>query len=217
ALQQLLFECPKARWRGPITGFVGLVTAATILFQLHQGQKRLHMDWLGNLAVAGNILLTCVCLYLTRANWPWLRVPLAVGVTAFVLVAGAWSAHCLEQRWHDGYAGAYARFVRVAPSSSGQQKSDRAEICVLQHRYYPFFGSRRQWRVCQPVRIKSPAWLLEYLKRKQVSWVVVHAGADHPGWNQFGQFERCVLLFPERFRQVHAQSGWRLFEFLGKY
>ncbi len=41
---------------------------------------------------------------------------------------------------------------------------------------YPFFGSRRQYRVCQPMYVESPDWLTNYLKEKNVRLVAARPG-----------------------------------------
>ncbi len=46
-------------------------------------------------------------------------------------------------------------------------------ICVLNARAYPFFGSSRQFRVCQPSTVQSRLWWENYLREHRVQLVAI--------------------------------------------
>lgn len=125
-----------------------------------------------SLLAAADLLLAGAIIYLLVTNWPRLRMVLvlALGVAAAggAALAGEW----LAQRWHGGFAqhydqmlshGLFSYIERTQPAGSG--------VCVLDLRPYPFFGSARQFRVCQPQRVRSRQELEDYLRSREVALV----------------------------------------------
>jgi hypothetical protein len=85
----------------------------------------------------------------------------------------------LSRQWHQEYDLHYNRFLRTRLFSSliEAEVSDK-RICVLDLQVYPFFGSARQRYVCRPRYIESAEWLMNYLRRRNVSLVVTHYGRN---------------------------------------
>jgi hypothetical protein len=95
----------------------------------------------------------------------------AAAVAVLVAAAGlAWSVAALAQKWHDGFARHYdALFSTRVFTDLAQRDPAATRICVLEYRYYPFFGSRRQYSVCRPIKAFSYPWLLEFLRERQAN------------------------------------------------
>ncbi len=66
---------------------------------------------------------------------------------AFILIPGA--VFFLSQRWHEGFAKHFDHYDNTNAYSQIKETSHR--IMVLSNRVYPFFGSRRQNDVLQPM------------------------------------------------------------------
>jgi hypothetical protein len=83
-----------------------------------------------------------------------------------------WGGAALAGRWHAGFARHYDRMfaTSVFTDLAGREPS-ATRVCVLDYRGYPFFGSRRQYRLCQPEKAFSYPWLVQYLRDHDVNVV----------------------------------------------
>jgi hypothetical protein len=113
-------------------------------------------------------------LVLLGGSSPRVRRAVTGALGAAVLAGSAWGAGWLAERWHSGFAPAYDRLLGTeACSSLAERVAGATRLCVLDYRHYPFFGSDRRFRVCQPFRVPSYPWLVEYLRARDVTTVVV--------------------------------------------
>jgi hypothetical protein len=116
-------------------------------------------------------------------------------VGTFFIAGTAIAAGRLSERWHAGFAPFYDRmferglFTALAPSDRAPER-----ICVLDFRPYPFFGSRRQHRVCQPHRPSSAADFYDYILDHDVTLIAGRFDFDlrSRGW------ENCPLYLTDR-------------------
>ncbi len=197
--------------------FFCLVMGGAILYQLFRAGERLRVDWANTLLVAGNIALVGLNLALLCQLWPRLKLTFIWGLSVFLLVAGICGCIYLAERWHEGFARHYdlALATNVFTWLEDKDFGD-GKICALAVRYYPLFGSRRQHRVCQPVRIESAEWFLDYIEEEKIVLVVARPDDHSPGWNQFQEFDKCLARYPNRFRKVHESGGWLVFQVVGR-
>jgi hypothetical protein len=67
-----------------------------------------------------------------------------------------------------------------------REAPDNARFCVLDYRVYPFFGSRRQFSVCQPQTVPSYSGWVRYLQEQEVDFVAARFDRDlgHRGWGR---------------------------------
>jgi hypothetical protein len=109
-----------------------------------------------------------------RAVWRfrWLAAGLAIGFAA-------WSGSTLAHRWHDGFIAFYdARFRADTYATIAKLDAAQERICVCDYRYYPFFGSRRQYSVCRPLWLDEPNTLRRYVAEKNAT-LLVGVRMDH--------------------------------------
>jgi hypothetical protein len=91
-----------------------------------------------------------------------------------VVAGSAWAVGWLETRWHSDFPSAFDEVVGAKAVSALSACEPRAtRLCVLDYRYYPFFGSDRRFHVCQPFWIPSYPWLVKYVHDHCVTVVVV--------------------------------------------
>jgi hypothetical protein len=118
-------------------------------------------------------------------------IAVLIGMVGVVAAVGVLSA-----RWHAGYAPFYDRMLgRGLFAHMGQQLPHGSAVYVLDLRAYPFFGSSRQFRVCQTSPQSSCDDWVGYIRSRRVvvvaarfdlshdwrSWRAMHAWlADHP-------------------------------------
>jgi hypothetical protein len=202
----------RARWGlWGLALLPGLALAGAVLFQLLRPDRRLEMDLsrVDGFLIGANLLPVVLLGVLAARAWPGLRRWRAFGLGAAALLAVACCCHLLAERWHHEFARHYdLRFGGEGFRALEQDGPGAGRVCALYYRCYPFFGSRRQYRVCQPVFVFSPEWLTEYLQRQGVTVVGTH-------WRQRGTiflgFEECFARHPEAFAPISETQELVLF------
>lgn len=181
------------------------------MWQIVTASRLGRMPWLENLLLAGNLLLVFLIGWQIRCLWP--RFPLYLVVFLATVPAWAWAGEALAKRWHGGFTAYYEQKLgSEAFREAAGANPNPGRICVLDYRAYPFFGSGRQHRVCQPMYVESPEWLLNYLKENEVRLVVGRRGRTFPGSRNFLWFDQCLDRYPQRFRKVNETGGLVVFQ-----
>lgn len=89
-----------------------------------------------------------------------------------MIVAVVFTRH-VSSRWHANFVPHYNAMMHTEVFSVMSELDPKAErICVCDYRYYPFFGSRRQYWVCRPLWIPTPESLMEYVDQWNATIVV---------------------------------------------
>ncbi len=184
-----------------------LVLAVAVLFQVVRSDTRQGPEKLDGLLLSGNLVLAGLLLVLLVREWPGARRWLLVGLLAATFPAWTWACSRLAQNWHQGFAAHYDRVLGGRGFTYLAREEPAGTVCVLDHRCYPFFGSRRQFRVCQPVYVASPEGLMELLDERRVSIIAARPRQPASGWHNFQGFEECLAQHPGRFRRVAESSG----------
>jgi hypothetical protein len=101
----------------------------------------------------------------------------AAGLLAGLIAASAASGY-LGREWHRDFATHYDKTFRTSIFSHiNESVGDDSALAVLDYRYYPFFGSRRQFRPHRPRKVRSESALLSYLAAHRLG-VVAAARED---------------------------------------
>src|SRR5262249_10945454 len=110
--------------------------------------------------------------------------------------------------WHQKFIPYYDRMGAFPGLRQVEQKgAGPYTILVLQERCYAFFGSQRQHRVCQPVYVSSPEWLMKFLEKQKISFVVTEPRAYTFGMRRFSGFDECrACLSFEECRARHPKK-----------
>ncbi len=108
----------------------------------------------------------------------WLKAPLlgrraAAAVALIAAVAAlAWGTEALSRKWHADFARHYNGWLSTRIFTDlARCDPSTTRLCAMDHRYYPFFGSRRQYSLCRPRKAFSYPWLVAYLQERQVNVV----------------------------------------------
>jgi hypothetical protein len=109
-------------------------------------------------------------------NWRGMPATVRRAAAAVVPVAAAaglaWGVEARARKWHDGFARHYdTLFSTRIFTELARRDPPATRICVMEYRYYPFFGSRRQFSTCRPMKAFSYPWLLEFLQERQANAV----------------------------------------------
>ena len=125
---------------------------------------------------------------------------------ALILAAVGWGVGALSDRWHRGYAQHYdAMFATQAFSDLERTDPASVRVCVHDYRGYPFFGSRRQFSVCQPYYVPGPGWLMDYLHTNRATHIVVRKSPTEIAGKAgayFWWFDQCLASYPDQFAKV---------------
>lgn len=140
-------------------------------------------------ALIGLDVVLVIAIYcLTRQNWRrlgrWVLLPTAAVVVLVFGFAVSW----LSQRWHDEFARHYDRLLGGKWfHAMSKMAPEETRVCVVGARYYPFFGSRRQFRACRPGYMLSAGEMLRYLYDHEAT-VIAAVRHDNTGT---GRYDRC--------------------------
>jgi hypothetical protein len=95
------------------------------------------------------------------STFPTLRPPTALWLLV-ALAGAAWGCQALATRWHRDFTEHYEGFYNATVfGQAAGLDATRERIMICDYRYYPFFGSRRQFRVTQPLWIGEDSDLLD--------------------------------------------------------
>ena len=172
------------------------VLAFAVLLQLFQPGWQTEVQWTESFLIAASLVLIVASFSLIHALMPKWRTRFAAGLAAVAILGGSWGCQVLANRWHQGFARHYDQIVGGDCFVFVEDRPGPREICVLHSLCYPFFGSRRQCHVCQPVYAVSPEWLMSYFERQRVDLVVTGARLPYQGASQFQWFDLCLAKNP---------------------
>ena len=101
------------------------------------------------------------------------RLVTTLTLMAFFAMVGFGSV-VLSDRWHAKFRDHYGYLLRTNCIVKWEQfKSPDDRLCVVDYRYYPFLGSRRENSVCRPLWFSSGEEFHDYLERNSTSLVVL--------------------------------------------
>jgi len=170
-------------------------------YQLSSALRRLSVERIESGVWAANVLIILGSCYVL---WSWPRIGRAVNVTASLALAAVISLATayLSARWHEGFARHYDGLFST-DSFTELKRLDPAtnRFCVLDHRPYPFFGSRREFRVYQPSLPPSDDNLLPFLRKKSVTVVATRylEQPDPTSVDRYQMMHRWLSERPEHF------------------
>jgi hypothetical protein len=152
---------------------------------------------------------------LGRALYPRWGKSLIVGLITAMWIGAAALCGRLSSNWHRQFSDHYDRFfgTRVFRWLAAIDSS-ATRICALNHRCYPFYGSSRQYRVCQPMWVPSRAWLLGYLSDRGITVIASRSAEDTGpfGWPTYPRLNKWFAEHPEVFRPVYKCSEFHVYE-----
>jgi hypothetical protein len=177
-----------------------LVLTGAVIYQL---EIRIHptTDKMETALLAANLLLIGTSIVLFLRMWRWPQLLCSLTLTA-VLVGATIGINWLAYRWHANFAAHYdvtlndKLYVRLS-----QMDPSETKICVLGYRYYPFFGSRRQFRVSRPLWLPTYDSFLQYLHDHDATLVAAVRTID-PGVRRYADGRNWLKEHPDIFELV---------------
>ena len=148
------------------------MTFVTNLFNTHV------IEWQVILTLALCLFLCCIFLspVARKIHGRMVKIKSIVLLMSLVacMVVFTISTSQLSNWWHDGFATHYDRMFKTRSFSILEKKEhEDTSIAVFYFRYYPFFGSQRQFRVYRPRRIESEQILYNYLETNDIDMVCI--------------------------------------------
>jgi hypothetical protein len=193
-----------------------LLFAGLIAYQFVVHIERIRVQVLDSLLLAADVLMLAIIFSLVWDGWSgWRRVVVWAGLATSLAGASIGTFH-LGHWWHLGFARNYDRhFSGTVFTRLATEEPTGTHICVLDHRPYPFFGSGRQYGVCQPSMAPSYEELVRFLTDRQVTIVASHALED-PDQATTGRFRWTYLWLmehPDRFELIERGFWFAVFRF----
>ena len=141
-----------------------------------------------------------LALIVISTTWRRLRKVLLIGSLLAIIPASSFVCSCLADHWHQSFASHYDdQFGGEVFTMLEKQHPVTGKICVLHDRYYQFFGSRRQFRVVQPLHVSSPINVRELLQNERISFVVA---VPRLYSKRFAGFEEYSRSNPDRLHVI---------------
>jgi hypothetical protein len=194
-----------ARLAGEVLGVISLAAfAGGVLVQTRlAADPRLHGHLADELLVGGNALLLALNLRWVCSLRHRRLTTVAVGLLGVVAVFGITS---LARQWHAGFIPHYDKMLgRGVFRHIAETQPPGTTICVLDMRAYPFFGSFRQFRVCQPPLVGSYKWWISYKSNHDVKLLAARfdVGGEFQGWRLVRLW---IVEHPEAFVPVKGNG-----------
>lgn len=169
--------------------------------------------------VAANIFGVGLLLYaLHQLSRTLVRTWLMVTAVA-LFAATSWGSYQLARHWHAGFVVHYDELLGGGVFRMLEQTDPvETRICVLGDRYYPFFGSRRQFAASRASYLQSREQAVAYLQQQRPTFVAtLSRPSTTAGVNRFDRCGGWLLDHPEVFRPVaiptsDGASEYRLFK-----
>lgn len=188
-----------------------MLLAAAVLYQLVAGLR--DSSWLQEINMRRMGILTIDILFfggVLVGCWQFLP-RWRLGILALLGLGFILGCVALGQRWHREFASAYDQqfadrfLIHELPALDPAAE----RICVLDHRYYPFFGSRRQFRASRSLWLPSYEAFLKYLAGKQITLVVAVAFYPVPQSYRYSRPVSWLRDHPEIFLVKSEGVHWR--------
>jgi hypothetical protein len=174
-----------------------LLFAVVLVYQLAEHLRPMS-DKLATALVALNLLAFGSILVSAWRSWPRGRPLLGGALLTALMVLVAW----LGPHWHAGFARHYDRRLQQELFTELEKMNPKiTRICVLGYRYYRFFGSRHQFRVCRPLWVPTSSDFLAYLHDHDVT-VVAAVRSDPNGMRRYAHARDWLRQHPEVFEPV---------------
>lgn len=164
-----------------------------------------HALLAANVFMAGTLLL-----FLGTSSVRWERyIACAVGVCAVGLAV--WGCHSLAGRWHRDFVQHYDDRCFGVPvfSALAQLDPSRERICVCDERYYPFFGSHRQFNVSRPLWLPDFQRLRDYLLSRRATLLIAR-NHDSTQLRRYALVKQWIAEHPKLFSSFHQDRRFTI-------
>jgi hypothetical protein len=188
-------------------GVYGLWGVGIVYQLLRHSWEHLTLDLF---LVVSYLFLGSALLFLWGTSSSTYERVLARLVVLCAFPVAAWGCHSLAVRWHRDFVrhydsfyacGAFTSLARIDPGSE--------RICVCDYRYYPFFGSRRQYHVCRPLWLPEYSRFLEYVQGRKIT-LLAASHRDVSAQERYVYVKQWIAAHPELFHPFHEDSRYTI-------
>ena len=199
--------------QGPGTGgwrasTLGAVLGGSALFQLAGLEKGIEVDWTSSLLIA--IDLGFAVLAASRLLWRpggHARRLIAIAMGCVAAAVAAWEIRGLSEAWDGQFVAFYeSHYQTRAIGELGSLTPRPTRVAYYDYRCYPFFGPRREVRLCQERPVPSFDQLLAYLSRWEVSHIVVRSYNTVEGWDNYRSVRPWLDEHQGQFKEVYSDE-----------
>lgn len=201
---------------GILAQFIGLVLDETSFFDFTSQQSpssSLAAVSLPSVLLCVVVVASCLALaWSTCSSRPRVRLPVTTAMIVLAIIISAGGARMLSGAWHSRFAHHYDhQFYTKTFSRIEHSVPDGSSIFVLDYRPYPFFGSRRQFKVDNPA---GPVTYQSALLRVESRGAVLAAIRKEidPPWSHYRGTEQFFFDRPGDFRPFDLGVFLSVFE-----
>lgn len=187
----------------------GAIVAVQCITQI----RRSIDDFVFHLLVSVVLVEAVWLLRLSRGLGPWTRHGIDVALILALGVGISGACGRLSTNWHRNYAHHYDDFFNTGFFDRLSVLRPRPErVYVLFYRAYPFHGSRREFRVFQPMWIPSRRWLLEDLEDKRADILVLAKRYPlYDGWKNYDVMINENFRGEQRWQSMYGDASFEIF------
>jgi hypothetical protein len=202
---------------GPIrTSYLGLQVGAGILVAV-QWYSQLSIVWneyhfFESFSLASAIIALGTLVYLAGSSYfQMTRQHIRICCVAGFAIALTIVTTFQSRRWHAGFDQHYQQLYGTSAFRILTVDFPRAtNVCVLDLRIYPFFGSARQRHIWRPRDVQSTSQLSEYCRQHQIELVVVH-NPTRRAWDLFDRLSEEMQSPQLEFVYIATTVNYQLF------
>jgi hypothetical protein len=192
--------------RGWCSSILGAALGGAALFQLVSLQVGVEVDWPLSLWIAANLGFAALALPRLMPEVGG-RAQVLVATTMGCVAAGtaAWGIRCLSESWDAQFVAFYESHYQTGAIGKLNSLTPRpVRVAYYDYRCYPFFGPRRNVRLCQERPVPSFDHLQAYLAGWAVSHIVVRSDQSVEGWDNYRSVDPWLKGHPVEFEEIYS-------------
>jgi len=192
--------------RGWWPSILGAALGGAALFQLASLEKGGEVDWPLSLGIAATLGFAAFATpRLLRQVWGRAQGLIAAAFGCVVAGTAAWGIRCLSETWDAQFVAFYESHYQTGAIGKLDSLTPRpTRVAYYDYRCYPFFGPRRNVRLCQERPVPSFDQLQTYLAWWKVSHIVVRSDPSGEGWDNYRSVEPWLKGHPVEFEEVYS-------------
>jgi len=192
-----------------------VATGSSALFQLCrvQNYSDFVVYWSSSLLIGLNFWIAAFLasrLWRSRSRFGEVAFVVSISVAATAVAMGF---DGLSRAWDEQFVSFYGHWYNSrALSKLSSLEPATTRIAYYDYRCYPFFGARREFRLCQEKAIESFHDVEKFLIKFHVSHVITRADNFDKGWDNYAIVQKWVNEKSGKFKLIYSDGVYSIYE-----